>query len=56
MAVRHPSHESVALSAPALVRGIQAQVQLEAVAGVYDTNFMSSMAARVNQLLVLVPI
>ena len=29
MAVQHPSHESVALSAPALVHGIQAQVQLE---------------------------
>jgi hypothetical protein len=46
MAVRHPSHELVAHSAPALVRGIQAQVQLEAAAGVHDISVSQFLVHR----------
>jgi hypothetical protein len=39
------SHESVALSAPAFVRGIQAQVQPRAAVGVHDIIPMSQCLA-----------
>jgi hypothetical protein len=39
------SHKSVALSAPALVRGIQAQVQFRPAVGVHDTIRMSQCLA-----------
>jgi hypothetical protein len=44
--VRPPSHESVVLSAPALVRGVPALVQVQAAVGVHDTIRMSPRLAR----------
>jgi hypothetical protein len=44
-AVRHPSRGSVALSAPALARGIPARARAQVAVGVHDTILMSQFLA-----------